>query len=262
MNNPETKNSRGILAFTLIELLVVIAIIAILAGLLLPALAKAKQKAHKAQCMSNLKEFAYAISMYVSDNRDFLPGPSWLGVYSTYDNTFSRPYGDYGRMIWYLHPYLGGRSPSATPQVVRVTICPASKLLWKVPPPAGGTAFVTNISYVGVEWVTNQTGVAPTPSVVLGGDIRFAFGRPDYNVPAEGSINMGGYDLMPPSKLTKIRRSSEAIAMLDADQKVPQTSGGSYTGWIPALPAHSGPSPAYRNTLFMDSSVRTVKSKQ
>jgi prepilin-type N-terminal cleavage/methylation domain-containing protein len=80
MNNisfstPRTDNRRG--GFTLIELLVVIAIIAILAAMLLPALARAKETSLKSQCVNNQKELAYGMHMYLTDNKDVMAWPDW-----------------------------------------------------------------------------------------------------------------------------------------------------------------------------------------
>jgi prepilin-type N-terminal cleavage/methylation domain-containing protein/prepilin-type processing-associated H-X9-DG protein len=79
--NPGAGKPAG---FTLIELLVVIAIIAILAAMLLPALAKAKDKAVRAKCMSNVKQLCIATFIYAQDNKDRCPD-SMAGQYWPWD---------------------------------------------------------------------------------------------------------------------------------------------------------------------------------
>ena len=128
-----TKQGRKVLGFTLIELLVVIAIISILAAILFPVFARARENARRSNCASNQKQLTLAVMQYTQDNDERLPGTLW---------NYNPPY-----VTWMnrIHPYLKSTELFKCPSDDSLTV-------------AGGLS-TTTTSYCYNYYYLNETGL-------------------------------------------------------------------------------------------------------
>jgi prepilin-type N-terminal cleavage/methylation domain-containing protein/prepilin-type processing-associated H-X9-DG protein len=196
LNYKKHNESRG---FTLIELLVVIAIIAILAAVLLPVLAKAKERAQQVSCLNSMRQWGLADNLYVDDNNGTFPLPRYLSSYAASADQDTPQWLDipgyhnngFGDDVWFnALPSYAGALP-----------------LWKV------AASMTSGNNINNQLFTNWKGLFYCPTATTQGILVNPDGKATSN---------GTYDMIPGSRpLFSYGMNSKSLAYENINAQVP-----------------------------------------